>query len=142
MHSIDSFERLIHSETKQVHASQCAYYTPGILKSGPLLQFSSNPDQTHLGMLISVFKIIRESQLGEFDQRCSSAADWPSRERLEEPCYTPYLLQIELKIITFRMDSMHIGTQAVTVFMNESLNRLDSFKRRFVHKRNAVFDLI
>ncbi len=30
--------------------------------------FSSNPNQTHLSMLISVFKIIRKSQVGEFDQ--------------------------------------------------------------------------
>ncbi len=60
INSIDSFERLIHSETKQVPASQCAYY---------LL----------------------------------------------------YLLQMVLKMtnITFRMDSMHIGTQEVTIFMNE-----------------------
>ncbi len=35
--------------------------------------------------------------------------------------YPPYLPQIVLKMtnITFRMDSMHIGTQAVIVFMNE-----------------------
>ncbi len=35
--------------------------------------------------------------------------------------YRPYLLQMVLKMtnITFRMDSMHIGTQAVTIFMNE-----------------------
>ncbi len=31
-------------------------------------EFSSNPNQTHLSMLISVFKIIRKSQVGEFDQ--------------------------------------------------------------------------
>ncbi len=31
-------------------------------------EFSSNPDQTHLSMLISVFTIIRASQVGEFDQ--------------------------------------------------------------------------
>ncbi len=44
--------------------------TAAILKSGPLLtaEFSSNPNQTHLSMLISVFKIIRKSQVGEFDQ--------------------------------------------------------------------------
>ncbi len=37
--------------------------------------------------------------------------------------------------------SMHTGTQAVTVFMNDNLiDSLDLFKRRFVHKRNnAVF---
>ncbi len=60
LNSIDSFERLIHSGTKQVPASQCAYYTP-------------------------------------------------------------YLPQIVLQIIntTFKMDGMHIGSQAVTVFMNE-----------------------
>ncbi len=28
----------------------------------------SNPNQTHLSMLISVFRIIRRSQVGEFDQ--------------------------------------------------------------------------
>ncbi len=35
--------------------------------------------------------------------------------------YPPYLPQIVLKMtnITFRMDSMHIGTQAVIVFMNK-----------------------
>ncbi len=35
--------------------------------------------------------------------------------------YPPYLPQIVLKMtnITFRMDSMHIETQAVPVFMNE-----------------------
>ncbi len=60
INSIASFERLIHSETKQVPASQCAYYPP-------------------------------------------------------------YLLQMVLKMtnITFRMDSMHIGTQEVTAFKNE-----------------------
>ncbi len=31
-------------------------------------EFSSNPDQTHLSMLISVFRIFRQSQGGEFDQ--------------------------------------------------------------------------
>ncbi len=31
-------------------------------------EFSSNPNQTHLSMLIRVIKIIRESQVGEFDQ--------------------------------------------------------------------------
>ncbi len=31
-------------------------------------EFSSNPNQTRLSMLIRVFKIIRKSQLGEFDQ--------------------------------------------------------------------------
>ncbi len=31
-------------------------------------EFSSNPNQTHLSMLIRVFKIIRKSQVGEFDQ--------------------------------------------------------------------------
>ncbi len=31
-------------------------------------EFSSNPNQTHLSMLIRVFQIIRESQVGEFDQ--------------------------------------------------------------------------
>ncbi len=31
-------------------------------------EFSSNPNQTQLSMLISVFRIIRKSQEGEFDQ--------------------------------------------------------------------------
>ncbi len=31
-------------------------------------QFSSNPNQTHLCMLINVFRIFRKSQVGEFDQ--------------------------------------------------------------------------
>ncbi len=31
-------------------------------------EFSSNSNQTHLSMLISVFRIIRKSQVGEFDQ--------------------------------------------------------------------------
>ncbi len=31
-------------------------------------EFSCNPNQTHLSMLIRVFKIIRKSQVGEFDQ--------------------------------------------------------------------------
>ncbi len=30
--------------------------------------FSSNPNQTHLSMLLNVFRIIRESQVDEFDQ--------------------------------------------------------------------------
>ncbi len=30
--------------------------------------FSSKPNQTHLSMLISVFRIIRKSQVGAFDQ--------------------------------------------------------------------------
>ncbi len=34
-------------------------------------EFSSNPNQTHLSMLIRVFKIIRKSQVGEFDQSWS-----------------------------------------------------------------------
>ncbi len=31
-------------------------------------EFSSNPNQTQLSMLINVFRIIRKSQVGEFDQ--------------------------------------------------------------------------
>ncbi len=31
-------------------------------------EFSSNPNQTHLSMLINAFRIIRKSQVGEFDQ--------------------------------------------------------------------------
>ncbi len=52
--------------------------------------------------------------------------------------YPPYLPQIVLKItnITFRMDSMHIETQAVTLWMNNWIDSLDSFKLRFIHKRN------
>ncbi len=34
----------------------------------PPAEFSSNPDQTHLSMLIRVFKIVRKSQVSEFDQ--------------------------------------------------------------------------
>ncbi len=46
----------------------------GILKSGSrnslycIGEFSSNPNQTQLSMLINVFRIIRKSQVGEFDQ--------------------------------------------------------------------------
>ncbi len=31
-------------------------------------EYSSNSDQTHLKMLINVFRVIRKSQVGEFDQ--------------------------------------------------------------------------
>ncbi len=31
-------------------------------------EFNSNPNQTHLSMLINVFRIIIKSQVGEFDQ--------------------------------------------------------------------------
>ncbi len=31
-------------------------------------KFSSNPNQTHLSMLINVFRINRKSQVGEFDR--------------------------------------------------------------------------
>ncbi len=31
-------------------------------------EFISNPNQTHLSMLSNVFRIIRKSQVGEFDQ--------------------------------------------------------------------------
>ncbi len=31
-------------------------------------EFSSNPNQAQLRMLINVFRIIRKSQIGEFDQ--------------------------------------------------------------------------
>ncbi len=31
-------------------------------------EFRSNTNQTHLSMLINVFRIIRKSQVGEFDQ--------------------------------------------------------------------------
>ncbi len=31
-------------------------------------EFSCNPNKTHLNMLINVFRIIRKSQTGEFDQ--------------------------------------------------------------------------
>ncbi len=31
-------------------------------------EFSSNPNKTHLSMLIRVFKILRQSQVSEFDQ--------------------------------------------------------------------------
>ncbi len=45
-------------------------FNAGILKSGlrDPTEFSSNPNQTHLRMLINVFRIIRKSQVGEFDQ--------------------------------------------------------------------------
>ncbi len=46
-----------------------AWSRPGILKSVlPPPEFSSIPNQTHLSMLIRVFKIIRTSQVGEVDQ--------------------------------------------------------------------------
>ncbi len=35
-------------------------------------EFSSNPNQTHLSMLINVFRIFRKSQVGEFDQGCTA----------------------------------------------------------------------
>ncbi len=31
-------------------------------------EFSSNPNQTHLSMLINVFRVIRKSQVAEFDK--------------------------------------------------------------------------
>ncbi len=31
-------------------------------------EFSSNPNQTHMSMLIRVFEIIRKAQVGEIDQ--------------------------------------------------------------------------
>ncbi len=34
-------------------------------------EFSPNPNQTHLSMLVNVFRIIRKSQVGEFDQSWS-----------------------------------------------------------------------
>ncbi len=46
-------------------------------------EYSSNLNQTHLSMLINVFRIIRKSQVGEFDQGCPC----PSRARFEEPWY-------------------------------------------------------
>ncbi len=45
-----------------------SHHIAGILKSGPLLQSLANPNQTHLSMLIRVFKIFRKAQVGEFDQ--------------------------------------------------------------------------
>ncbi len=70
-------------------ANSCQYRS-GILKSGPFLQsFSSNPNQTHLSMLIRVFKIIRKIT-GRWvwsGLELNSAADWASRERFEEPWY-------------------------------------------------------
>ncbi len=42
-------------------------------------EFSSNPNHTHLSMLIRVFKIIRQSQAGEIDQELNSAAEKDSR---------------------------------------------------------------
>ncbi len=53
-------------------------------------EFSSNPNQTHLSMLISVFKFIRKSQVGEFDQGWSQTLQQiePGKEVL---CYTHYL---------------------------------------------------
>ncbi len=45
------------------------YWTDGLGQgSSNLDQFSSNPNQTQLSMLIRVLKIIRKSQVGEFDQ--------------------------------------------------------------------------
>ncbi len=41
---------------------------------------------TYLSMLISVFRIIRQSQVGEFDQSWDSAGKWISRTRFEY-CY-------------------------------------------------------
>ncbi len=34
-------------------------------------EFSSNPNQTHLSMLINVFRILRTITVGEFDQGSS-----------------------------------------------------------------------
>ncbi len=54
-------------------------HSVSILKYGPLLQeFSSNPNQTHLSMLIRVFKIISLIKVGAK----------PSRERFEKPCHS------------------------------------------------------
>ncbi len=46
-------------------------------RAGVPAEFSSNPNQTHLSMLIIVFKIIRKSQVGECDQGWRwTPADW------------------------------------------------------------------
>ncbi len=53
----------------QEHNIFYSYIISGILKSGPLLQsLALTPNQTHLSMLIRVFKIIRKLQVGEFDK--------------------------------------------------------------------------
>ncbi len=56
----------------------------------PPAEFSSNPDQTHLSMLIRVFKIVRRSQVSEFDQR------W-SRLNLQGKIWGTLLYSIALK---------------------------------------------
>ncbi len=63
-------------------------------------EFSSNPNQTHLSMLIRVFKIIRKSQVSEFDQdwnstQLNSAADWTSTEE-----FASLELKLEFRALT------------------------------------------
>ncbi len=77
---------------------------PGIHPSIPLLQgysnlareihfpaeFSSNPNQTHLSMLINVFRIIRQSQVLLITVwsglELNSAGKWISQARFEDHC--------------------------------------------------------
>ncbi len=71
--------------SKPQKVSQDYECSPGILKSA---EFSSNPNQTHLSILIRVFKIIRKSQVARrvwSGLEINSAADCTSRERFEEP---------------------------------------------------------
>ncbi len=59
-------------------------------------EFSSNPNQTHLSMLINVFRIIRKSQVGEFDQglELNSAGSGSREPDLSIPALKSLLCQI------------------------------------------------
>jgi len=52
-----------------------------------LLSFSYNPNQTHLKMLINIFRINVKLQAGEFDQvrKLNRAGQLTSKIRVEEP---------------------------------------------------------
>ncbi len=54
--------------------------------------FSSSPNQTHLSMLISVFRIIRKSQVGGFDQDWSSTLQ-ESRSRETDLSITELIIK-------------------------------------------------
>ena len=53
-------------------------------------EFSSNLNQTHLSMLIIVFRIFRKRWVWS-GLKLNSAAHWPSRARFEEPWFIIYL---------------------------------------------------
>ncbi len=70
MHLSSLVQKLFEMNTKDSSDTKCQFlgYSNLAREIHVPAEFNSNPNQAHLSMLINVFRIIRKSQEGEFDQ--------------------------------------------------------------------------